>query len=140
MNATVRWTSGLDFAATTGSGGVVTMNTTPEHGVRGPSPMETLLAALGGCTGIDVVSILQKMHAPLEGLEIRVAGERAETHPRVFTRITVEYVFTGPALQTAQVQRAVELSHERYCSVSAMLRKAADVTYSWRIAGENGRA
>jgi len=140
MNATVRWTSGLDFSATAGSGGVVTMDTTPEHGGRGPSPMEAMLAALGGCTGMDVISILQKMRAPLEGLEIRVAGERAETHPRVFTRINVEYVLTGAGLKTEQVQRAVELSQERYCSVSAMLRKAAELTYSWRIAGETGRA
>jgi putative redox protein len=137
MNATVRWTGGLAFSAVSGSGGTATMDATPEHGGRGPSPMETLLAALAGCTAMDVVSILEKMRAPLEGLEVRVSGERAETHPRVFTRITVEYVLTGAGLAAEQVERAVDLSQTRYCSVSAMLRRAADLTYSWRI--EPGR-
>ncbi len=135
MQATVRWTGGLAFAATAGSGGTVTLDTTPEHGGAGPSPMETVLLALGGCTGIDVVSILEKMRAPLEGLEIHVSGERADEHPRVFTRIALEYVFTGRALKPEQVRRAVELSQDRYCSVSAMLRKAAELTYTWRIVG-----
>ena len=85
MNATVRWTSGLAFAATAGSGGAITLDATHEHGGGGPSPMEAVLVALGGCTGMDVVSILEKMRAPLEGLEIRVSGVRAEEHPRVFT-------------------------------------------------------
>lgn len=135
MDATVRWTRALAFTATAGSGGTVRLDATREHGGGGPSPMETVLVALGGCTGMDVVSILEKMRAPLEGLEIRVSGERAEAPPRVFTRIALEYVFTGAGLKPEQVQRAVELSQERYCSVSAMLRKAAELTYSWRIVG-----
>jgi len=137
MNATVRWEEGMRFAATGESGAAITLDATPEHGGtgRGPSPMETVLLALGGCTGMDVVSVLKKMRAPLDALEIRVAADRAEEHPRVFTRITLEYVFTGRGLHPDQVKRAVELSQERYCSVSAMLRKAADLTYSWRIAG-----
>jgi len=134
MDATVRWTGGLAFGATTGSGGAIALDTTPEAGGRGPSPMEAVLAALGGCTGMDVISILQKMRAPIEGLEIRISGERAEDHPRVFTRITLEYVFAGAKLSPDQVQRAVTLSQDRYCSVSAMLRKAAELTHSWRIA------
>jgi putative redox protein len=135
MDATVRWTSGLAFAATAGSGGAIALDATHEHGGGGPSPMEAVLVALGGCTGMDVVSILEKMRAPLEGLEIRVSGERAEEHPRVFTRIALEYVFTGAGLKAEQIQRAVELSQDRYCSVSAMLRKSAELTYTWRIAG-----
>ena len=135
MQATVRWTGGLAFGATMGSGGTIALDTTPESGGRGPSPMEALLAVLGGCTGMDVISILQKMRAPIEGLEIQISGERAEDHPRVFTHITLEYVFTGATLTPDQVQRAVTLSQDRYCSVSAMLRKAAALTYSWRIAG-----
>ncbi|HLJ60252.1 MAG TPA: OsmC family protein [bacterium] len=135
MDATVRWTSALAFAATAGSGGTIALDATHEHGGGGPSPMEAVLVALGGCTGMDVVSVLEKMRAPLEGLEIRVSGERAEEHPRVFTRIALEYVFTGAGLRAEQVQRAVELSQNRYCSVSAMLRKAAVLTYTWRIAG-----
>lgn len=135
MKATVRWGNGMRFMGTPESGARITLDALPEHGGsgQGPSPMETVLLALGGCTGMDVVSILQKMRAPLEGLEIRIAADRADTHPKVFTRITLEYVFSGQDLQPDQVKRAVELSQEKYCSVSAMLRRAADLTYSWRI-------
>ena len=137
MNATVRWTTGMRFAGIPESGAGITLDALPEHGGsgQGPSPMETVLLALGGCTGMDVVSILGKMRAPLEGLEIRIRADRATTHPQVFTRIVLEYVFSGPGLQADQVQRAVDLSQEKYCSVSAMLRRTADLTYSWRIAG-----
>ncbi len=136
MNATVRWTEGMRFTGTPESGASITLDARPEHGGtgRGPSPMETVLLALGGCTGMDVVSILHKMQAPLKGLEIRITADRAETHPQVFTRIALEYIFSGEGLHAAQVRRAVELSQTRYCSVSAMLRQAADLTYTWRIA------
>ena len=135
MNATVRWTSGLQFRGTAESGPAITLDATPEHGGGGggPSPMETVLLALGGCTGLDVVSILTKMRAPLEGLEINIMAERAEEHPRIFTRIALEYVFAGAGLRSEQVGRAVELSQTKYCSVSAMLRRSAELTYSWRI-------
>ena len=136
MNATVRWTSGMQFRGTGAAGAAITMDARPEQGGRdtGPSPMETVLLALGGCTGMDVVSILQKMRAPLEGLEVRITADRAEEHPKVFTRIALEYVFTGTGLKPEQLTRAVELSQTRYCSVSAMLRRVTDFTYSWRIA------
>lgn len=136
MNATVRWTEGMRFSGTPESGVSITLDARPEHGGTGggPSPMETVLLALGGCTGMDVVSILDKMRAPLTGLEIRITADRAETYPQVFTRIALEYIFTGEGLQAAQVTRAVELSQTRYCSVSAMLRRTADLTYTWRIA------
>ena len=135
MNARVRWTVGMQFAGLAESGGSMTMDARPEHGGKGagPSPMETVLLALGGCTGMDVIDILGKMRAPLSGLEIAIAADRADEHPRVFTRIALEYVFVGDGLRPEQVSRAVELSQERYCSVSAMLRKAAPLTYSWRI-------
>jgi putative redox protein len=81
-----------------------------------------------------VVSILQKMRAPLAGLEIRIVAERADAHPMVFTRIALEYVFSGKDLTPEQVARAVELSQTRYCSVSAMLQKVTELTYTWRIA------
>lgn len=140
MNATVRWTDGMRFVGTPESGAAITLDTRPDQGGSGagPSPMETVLLALGSCTGMDVVSILQKMRAPLQGLEIRITAVRADDHPRVFTRIALEYVFSGPDLNAEQVRRAVELSQDRYCSVSAMLRKAADLTYSWRIADAAG--
>ena len=135
MNARVRWTVGMRFDGLAESGGAMTMDARPEHGGEGagPSPMETVLLALGGCTGMDVISILVKMRAPLAGLEIAIAADRADEHPRVFTRIALEYVFVGDGLRPEQVSRAVELSQERYCSVSAMLRQAAPLTYSWRI-------
>jgi putative redox protein len=83
---------------------------------------------------MDVVSVLHKMRAPLAGLEIRVTADRAESHPRVFTSIRLEYVFSGAGLRADQVGRAVELSQTQYCSVSAMLRQVADLSYTWRIA------
>ena len=135
MNGLVRWISGLQFRGTAESGPAITMDAGAEHGGEGtgPSPMETVLLALGGCTGMDVVSILSKMRAPLEGLEIKIAADRAEEHPRVFTRIALEYVFAGAGLRPEQVGRAVELSQTKYCSVSAMLGRVAELTTSWRI-------
>jgi len=138
MNATVRWTREMQFTGTGADGTIITMDARPEHGGQGagPSPMEAVLLALGGCTGMDVISVLDKMRARLDGLEIRITAERAEEHPRVFTRIGLEYVFTGTTLRPDQVARAVELSQTRYCSVSAMLRWGAELTYSWRIVPE----
>ncbi len=137
MNATVRWENAMRFRGTPESGLAITMDARPDQGGAnaGPAPMETVLLALGACTGMDVVSILRKMRAPLEGLEIRIAADRAKEHPRVFTRIHIEYVLSGAGLRADQAGRAVDLSQERYCPVSAMLRQAAEVTYSWRIAG-----
>ena len=135
MNAAVRWVREMQFTGTGEAGTSITMDARPEHGGvgAGPSPMETVLLALGGCTGMDVISVLQKMRAPLDGLEIRISADRAEEHPRVFTHIAMEYVFSGANLRPEQVTRAIELSQTRYCSVSAMLRRAAELTYSWRI-------
>jgi putative redox protein len=135
MDATVRWTREMQFTGTGAARASITMDALPEHGGQGsgPSPMETVLLALGGCTGMDVISVLEKMRAPIEGLEIRITAERAEEHPKVFTRIALEYVFAGAAVRADQVARAVELSQTRYCSVSAMLRQVAELTYSWRI-------
>ena len=136
MDATVRWEGGMRFAGAGESGGTVILDVRPEQGGtgKGPSPMETLLLGLAGCTGMDVVSVLGKMRAPLAGLEIRVSGDRADEHPRVFTRIRLEYIFRGKDLKPEQAGRAVQLSQEKYCSVSAMLRASAELTYTWRIA------
>ena len=135
MNATVRWTKAMQFSGAGAAGTTITMDARPEHGGlgAGPSPMETVLLALGGCTGMDVVSVLRKMRAPLEGLEMRITAKRAEEHPKVFTRIALEYTFAGAGLRPDQVSRAVELSQTRYCSVSAMLKQVAELTYAWRI-------
>jgi putative redox protein len=98
---------------------------------RGPRPTELLLSAVGGCTGIDIVSILKKMQQPLTGLRITVSGERAEEHPRRFTHVKLHYVVTGDGLSEERVARAVELSVEKYCSVLSSLN--AEVTYDFEV-------
>jgi len=137
MEATLRWEGGMRFGGAAESGGTITLDARPEHGGTGggPSPMETVLLALAGCTGMDVVSILGKLRAPLGGLEIRVNAERADDHPRVFTKVRLEYIFHGDGLRPEHAGRAVQLSQDKYCSVSAMLRASATLTYTWRIAG-----
>jgi putative redox protein len=136
MQVRVAWQSGMAFEGTTPDGARVVMDARAEHGGAGggPAPMETLLLALAGCTGMDVISILRKMRAPLGGLAIEVSAERAAEHPRVFTAIHLRYIATGDGLQAEQVNKAVTLSQEKYCSVSAMLRHAAPVTYEVEIA------
>ena len=96
-------------------------------------PMELVLVALGGCTGSDVVSILRKKRTSLYSLTMNITGERADEHPKVFTKIHVEYIFKGKALRLRDVERAVELSTTKYCSVSAMLSKSAVITHSCTI-------
>jgi putative redox protein len=100
---------------------------------KGPTPMELVLMALGGCTGMDVVSILQKMRQDVKDFEINLTAERAQEHPKVFTKIHLEYVIYGTNIEEASVKKAVELSQEKYCSVGEMLRKASKITYSWKI-------
>lgn len=99
----------------------------------GPRPMELLLIGLAGCTGMDVVSILQKKRQSFTGLQVQVTAERAEEHPRVYTQIHLEYVVTGEGVDPKAVERAIELSDTKYCSASAMLRQAAEITTSYRI-------
>jgi putative redox protein len=99
----------------------------------GPRPMELLLIGLAGCTSMDVVSILQKKRQPLIGLQTKVTAERAEEHPRVYTGIHVEFVVTGKGVKPEAVERAIELSETKYCSATAMLRHAVEITTSYRI-------
>ena len=94
-------------------------------------PMEAVLIALGGCTGMDVVSILSKMKVKYDSFEIEINAERAEDHPKVFTKIELKYKFKGKDLPRDKIEKAIRLSQERYCSVSAMLRKTADI--KWEI-------
>jgi putative redox protein len=95
--------------------------------------MELLLIGLAGCTAMDVVSILQKKRQPLTGLQTKVTAERAEEHPRVYTKIHVEYVVTGKGVKPEAVERAIELSETKYCSAMATLRHTAEITSSYRI-------
>ncbi|MBP2020012.1 putative redox protein [Symbiobacterium terraclitae] len=136
--ALVSWKGGMAFEARTGSDHTVTMDARPEVGGedRGPRPTELLLAALGGCTGMDVVSILRKMRVPFERVEVAVeADERAE-HPRYFERFRLVYRVFGPDVSADQVRRAVELSETRYCSVAGLFRHGAEISYRIEINGE----
>jgi len=131
MQATVRWTGadGMSFLAETGSGHLVAMDVAPEAGGRNlaPRPMEMLLLGAGGCTGLDVVLILKKGRHQISGCEVRLEADRAATEPKVFTRIALHFVVRGKGLPQEAVERAVRLSHEKYCSATAMLAKTAEI-------------
>ena len=124
------WKSGTAFDIVAGSGGSLTSDGDSK---AGPSPMEMLLAALAGCTGADVIDILRKKRQDVTRLEIRVLGDRPETHPRVFTNIQVQFIVTGHAVSPEAVKRAIELSEGKYCSVSAMLCRTAKITFDFEV-------
>ena len=135
LSASVDLLDGMAFRATTGTGHEVVMDAAPEVGGSdaGPRPMEMLLVGLGGCTGMDVICILRKMHQHVSGYQIRLSGERATDHPKIFTCISVEHVVRGRDLSADAVKRAVELSATRYCSAAAMLNRAARVEETYRV-------
>lgn len=126
---TVAWQAGMAFTVELDDH-TFTVDAKPEAGGAGlgPRPKGLLLSALGGCTGMDVVSILAKMRVPLEGFRVEVEAPLTEDHPRVYSSIHIRYVFKGRDLPMDKLERAVQLSQERYCGVSAMLAKAAPVT------------
>ena len=129
MEANVRWESGMAFEVDQeGHRFLIDVPGSDGAPTRGPRPKGLLLAGLGGCTGIDVVSILEKMRVPFEGLEIQVSADQSEDHPKVFTAIRVRYSFKGRNLPMDKLERAVQLSQEKYCGVSAMLGKTAAIT------------
>jgi putative redox protein len=135
--AIVTWIGDMRFDAKSGAGQMhITLD---GDGLAGQSPMDVLLSALAGCTGMDVVSVLRKMRQSVTGLRIEVHGTRAAGDPKVYTALALEYVLAGHGLEDAKVRRAIELSETRYCSVGAMLEKSAHITWSYRIeeASEN---
>mgnify|MGYP006284683573 CR=1 FL=1 len=134
----VRNVKGLAFAGLTESGRWIAMDTVEEVGgiTGGPKPMEILLQSLMGCTGMDVTSILKKMRQEFDSFEIHEEHERAEEHPKVYTRIELRYIFEGKNLDPEKVKKAVRLSQERYCGVTAMLSKTAEIPYEIVINGE----
>ena len=137
MECTVRWSgSGMSFIAETGSNHVLVMDGAPEGGGRNlaPRPMETVLAGAGGCTAYDVVVILKKSGQEVTGCEVHLEAERAATDPKVFTRIHARFLVRGRSLKRNLVEQAVRLSHEKYCSASAMLAKTAEITREVEIA------
>jgi len=137
MDCLIRWTgpSGMSFVAETGSGHLVTMDGAPDGGGRNlaPRPMELLLAGTGGCTAYDVVLILKRGRHDVRGCEVRVVAERAPADPKVFTRLGLHFVVSGRGLTQEVVDRAVRLSHEKYCSATAMMEKTAKIEISVEV-------
>ena len=146
MKCTVSWTgasgtrSHMGFVAETGSGHIVNMDGAPDE--RTPTnggqnlaarPMELLLAGMGGCTAYDVVLILKRGRHAVRGCTVEIQAERAEVEPKVFTKINLHFTVTGQGLPAAVVERAIALSHEKYCSASIMLGKTAEITTSFTV-------
>jgi len=132
--ARVRLVEGMQFVAEGGTGHAIVIDGAPSVGGRdtGSRPMELLLMGLAGCTAMDVVFILRRKRQGITGLEVNVDADRASTHPKVYTRIHVEYVIYGDVDDKA-ARQAIELSEGKYCSASAMLKKTAEVTWSYKI-------
>jgi putative redox protein len=131
QTATVRWVAGEEFTATLPSGHSVSFDADRKHNAA-PGPIEMLLGALGACTSVDVVMILAKKRQKLTSLEIAISGERASEPPSVWTKIEMVYRLAGD-LEPKAVRDAIELSQFKYCSVAAMLRKTAEITYRFEI-------
>jgi len=136
MECTIRWSGeGMSFIAETGSNHLLTMDGAPDGGGRNlaPRPMETVLAGAGGCTAYDVVVILKKSGQDVTGCEVKLASERASTDPTVFTRVHMHFTVRGRNLKRNVVEQAVRLSHEKYCSATAILAKTAQITHELEI-------
>lgn len=133
--AYIKQISGITFAGKTDSNHWITMDGPEEFGGSnaGIRPKELILLGLAGCTGSDVVSILKKKRVPLNNFEIFVDAKVAEEHPQVFTKINLEYVFYGDEIKKEDVERAIELSQTKYCSVSAMLKNSVEITHTYKI-------
>lgn len=139
MKATVSWRDGVAFEGTADSGHTIVMDGPPDHGGRnlGVRPMEMLLLGLGGCSAFDVVHILQKGRHEVTDCVVDLEAERAETPPKVFTRIHMHYRVSGKGLSDAAVARAVRLSAEKYCSASIMLARSAEITHDYEVLAES---
>ncbi|HJT60478.1 MAG TPA: OsmC family protein, partial [Burkholderiales bacterium] len=136
MECTVRWSGeGMSFLAETGSNHLVAMDGAPDGGGRNlaPRPMEMVLVGTGGCTAYDVVVILKKSGQDVTGCEVKLTAERAATDPKVFTRIHMHWTVRGRGLKRNLVEHAVRLTHEKYCSATAMLSKTAEVTRDFEV-------
>jgi len=137
MECTINWMpgTGMGFVAETGSGHFLTMDGAPDGGGRdlAPRPMETVLAGTGGCTAYDVVLILKRGRHEVTGCQVKLTAERAGQDPKVFTKILMHFIVSGRKLPAAAVERAIALSHERYCSASIMLGKTAEIRTSFDL-------
>ena len=137
MECTVHWVAdaGMVMLAETGSGHVVTMDGAPEGGGRNlaPRPMETLLAGAGGCTAYGVVLILRRGRHQVTGCTVKLTADRADTDPKVFTSLNMHFIVTGRSVPAPAVERAIAMSHETYCSATAMLGRTAAITTSFEV-------
>ncbi len=135
MKTRITWLEDMTYVARSPSGHALVLDGPPELGGHnlGPRPMEMVLMGMGGCTAVDVVHILRKARQDLRGCELQVEAERADTDPKVFTRIRVHFILTGKDLSAKHVERAIELSAEKYCSASIMLGKTAQITHTFEI-------
>ena len=146
MECTVSWTgasgtrSGMGFLAETGSGHAIVMDGAPDTDKPGngglnlaPRPMETVLAGTGGCAAYDVVLILKRGRHDVQGCSVKLTSERAAVDPKVFTKIHMHFEVTGRGLQASTVERAIAMSHDKYCSATIMLAKTAQITTSFAI-------
>jgi putative redox protein len=135
MKARVKLVEGITFVAESGSGHAIVMDASPDVGGRdlGARPMELVLMGAGGCSAIDVVHILRKARQDMVDCVVELEAERAAEDPKVFTRIHMHYIVTGRSLNPAQVERAIKLSKEKYCSATIMLAKTAEVTSDYEI-------
>ncbi len=138
MNVRVKWLDHMSFVGETGSGHSVVMDGAPESGGRNLAarPMEMVLVGMGGCTAFDVVMILQKARQPIGDCIVEITAERSEEVPKVFTKIHAHYIVKGKGLSEKQVEKAINLTAEKYCSVSIMLAATAEVTHDFEILEE----
>ena len=135
MKARIKWVEGRTFVGQSGSGHSVVLGTAfgPEEQSPGPSAMELVLIGLGGCSAYDVVLILTKGRQAIDDVVVELEATRAQTDPKVFTRVHMHYVVKGRALAPEKVERAIALSAEKYCSASAMIAKTAIITHDFEI-------
>jgi len=135
MKARIKWVEGASFLGETESGHAVLMDGPPDGGGRnlGPRPMEMVLIGTGGCTAYDVVAILKKQRQQISDCVAEIQAERADADPKVFTKIHFHFIVSGKNLKSEQVERAINLSAEKYCSASIMLGKTADITHDFEI-------
>ena len=135
MKCRIKWLDHMSFVGESGSGHSVVMDGAPEAGGRdlGIRPLEMMLLGLGGCTAFDVVSILHKSRQQISDCEVDIEAERAETIPKVFTRIHLHFIVSGRALDASKVSKAVSLSADKYCSASRMLEKTATITHDFEV-------
>ncbi len=135
MKARVKWVEGVNFVGESGSGHAIVIDGAPEHGGRnlGPRPMELVLMGAASCTAFDLAMILKKARQPLADCAVEAEAQRAATEPKVFTKIHLRYTVAGRGLDPRQVERAVKLSKDKYCSATLMLAKTAEITYEIAI-------